>query len=580
MLTVDSVRIDSVHPGERARYVLRSSLVEPRQLRDVLLGPLSVTDNASGTSIDADDVLNTAERAAISNCAWRFARSWYEGLPVDSAAHAWLAEYPLGQLLVGTLRVVWIVRRLSEGGGPGSWSVPREMIPLLRATLERTEFVRDAELTRPAGDLPQVRRLRADATSVGRLLSSSSAGRGAARDEVLVIPGGGVNSLLRAAGARQCKYLFLAERLPPRSILLQLAFRFQLLTSQPVGSDKCPLWLRKVDEPGGTDLHWAEQAALRALPHLLAQVQPAIGSAAGVFKALYGRSRAPVAALLPDDATPTARAIVAAAALRDTPVGVVQHGALVSRDDANHLTAGHTLAWGEALPELLRSEVGDPPATSVIGLPTFAMSGWGRRRGSRRDRRTVLFIGTAGHASNLALPPRHQQALLDAVSSQLATLTSGVELVVRPHHSGGAPITLPTLPGLAVRMERARRLEDAVADASLIVTTFSTVVVDAWAMGVPVVACPGFSSSALAACHTIPGIYWCENVADAARRTAEIIDGDIIDPSPSNGPEYIRPFIGWRRLRNLLAGLEVEPRDLRVAKFGAALGAYVEAAVK
>jgi hypothetical protein len=533
--------------GEPSRLVSTLSRGTPEQ---VLLGPLGI-GGPPGTrgAVDLDDVLARTARVAVTQCAWDAARRWYRTHAAVIQALGWLAEYRTGRRLLGLLRVVASLRRYQEERGPRRWAVPDAAGGLLVSALGAAGIealpARGNRLPEPPAYAPH----RVPATLLRRPWRR--------RSSWLALGGGGVNELLEREGARGFPIIFLDGRLPPRRILLRLAFGYDLLSTVGRTPDLDPALGHLAAAPGAGSDARATKLSLGALASMFApialkesraELRRAIQAGCAALGWLRDRGRG---VLTPDDALPYTRAIVAMAALAGRPAVVVQHGAIVAREDRNHQVAGSSLAWGPVFHDVLRREMGSRHHPWVMGHP-------GRLPARVRDRHRdiVLFLGTAGHAITLEDHPRHQQDVLDALVARLVGLGRPVDLVIRPHYSDeGALRLLATASAVRTSVARLGTLSDALRGVAVMVTTISTGVVEAALSGVPVVACPETVTELIAGMRGIPGVHWSSTPAEAADLACSILVGTELKRPVPHGPAYVSEFVGWTRLARHLDGL-------------------------
>jgi hypothetical protein len=521
-------------------------------------------------AVDLDDVLARSARVAVTECAWDAARGWYRERAPTIQALGWLAEYRTGRRLLGLLRVVTSLRVYQEEQGPCRWVVPEAAGDLLVSALRVAGI--------EALPAPDTRPPEPPAYSSHRLLSTLLGRPWRGRSSWLALGGGGVNDLLEREGARGFPITLLASRLPPRRILLRLAFGYDLLSTLSSSPNLGSVLGQLAASPGAGSDDPAAKLSLAALATMLAprvlkesqaELQRAIQAGWAALGWFRDRGRG---VLTPDDALPYTRAVVAMAALAGRPAVVVQHGAIVAREDRNHQVSGNSLTWGPVFNEVLVREMGSRHRPWVMGYPGAALA-----RRPRGDRDIVLFLGTAGHAITLETQPRHQQTVLDMLAAALVSLRRPVELLIRPHHSDESALRLP--PGaerLRARICRRGSLGRTLRGVTLMVTTVSTGIIEAALAGLPVVACPETTTELVRGMKGIPGVHWASSAGEASELACRILLGS--EPKMSvtvAGLPYVTEFIGWSRLARHLDGLDAAPSEVEAIAHAGVLARWM-----
>lgn len=532
----------------------------------VLLGSLRVEGRSPNQAFDLDDLLGAEERSEITRVAWRVARSWYAGKPEPLRAVAWLAEYHVGQSLLGVLRIVAALRAFETAWGPQHWDISALATDVLIGAVMAGKFEISARKPRvPASPLGRHRTALLRGT-LRDMAASFLQYRGTGRVEWLGLGGGGVNQLLLAAGARTLRWRFLRDALPSAATLGRLAWRYQLIESLKaagVVAEELDSVLNAAsgtsDNPASPSRGWLTDAAVAVAPSALYAARLALLRAVRYVPAICGWAESSGRGVLtPDDAVPLSRAAVAVAGLCGIPAVVVQHGAVVAREDANHTVAGHSLTWGPAFAEVLRSEMGPERHRAwVMGYPAPPRPRGSRGSRFRNGRKRVLFLCTGDHALNLVGEPRHEQLVLRDVMQRLSVSEVPVDVVVRPHHSGAPLLALPVgAPNVKIHVGREGSMEKALRSAAVVVTTVSTGIVEAVAAERQVVACPSSMTPLVEGLRTLPGVLWATSPAQAADLLMDFLAGRDFPTQTVDGPLYVTAFVGWRRLAEHLATLE------------------------
>jgi len=548
-----------VNSGSRTFPAGVVRLVAPavhRTPEQVLLGRLLVEVPGRPAALDLDDLLALDDRMALTETAWRTARGWYRGTSPELEALGWLGEYRVARRLLGLLRVLASAGKLAQEGGWREWDVPSCTGALLVSALQLAGMCPRVRPDAPTASQGRATHRWEPAALLRRPRRPSA--------EWLAVAGGGVNDLLRCEEARSFPVAFLRERLPPRRIQVRLAFGYSVLRDRRV-SHGWTARLAEVLESGsavsadvGRRLSLAQVAAALARSALRASLGDLeLALEAGCSALAWFRSGG-LGVLTPDDALPITRIVVATAGACGRPAVVVQHGAIIAREDGNHRVAGNSLTWGPTFSAVLRAEMGARHHPWVMGFPTRLPA---RRRDPRRDK--VLFLGTAGHAITLAVHPQHQFRLLSVLTERLAAFGRPVDLVIRPHHSDDAGLRVPDAgAAVHVRIDRSGTLSQALRGVAVMVTTISTGIVEGALSGVPVVACPEAVTELIAGMRGIPGVYWAETASEAADAACRVLQrAPLEDSSPAAAVPYVTEFVGWRQLRQHLAGLSAAFSD-------------------
>ncbi len=224
---------------------------------------------------------------------------------------------------------------------------------------------------------------------------------------------------------------------------------------------------------------------------------------------------------------------------------------------------------------LLAAEMGCHHRPWVMGHPGLLPR---RARDAGRDR--VLFVGTAGHAIDLATRPAFQEMVLRTLMRQLGATGRPVELIVRPHHADRQGLDLPALDAnVQVRVERSGTVSQALKGVAVMVTTVSTGIVEASLSGVPVAACPEEMTSLIAGMRSLPGVHWATSGEEAAEAALRALRGEAIGcPAETDLVPYVVPFIGWPLLAAHLRGLEPAMSDPDAARHAETLLRLMEGA--
>lgn len=160
---------------------------------------------------------------------------------------------------------------------------------------------------------------------------------------------------------------------------------------------------------------------------------------------------------------------------------VLQDGIAAQNDPTwKYATADHVLAAGTLWPRLLSGAPGPTRSITVVGQPRYD----GVARCFRARREDSSRPGPAGHRVLLVLQDIHAPDYVRTVLDEILCLES-VEVMVRAHPAF-RPAGLDRLTGPRVRFSPGGGVVDDLAWADLVVTEYSTVAVEALALGLPV----------------------------------------------------------------------------------------------
>lgn len=241
---------------------------------------------------------------------------------------------------------------------------------------------------------------------------------------------------------------------------------------------------------------------------------------------------------------------------------VVQDGIAAPNDPTwQYSTADHVLAAGTLWPRLLGSESRSPRSIAVVGQPRY--DGISQRFLARRTDSARLSPSQESRVL-LVLQDIHAPDYVGAVVQEILRL-DGIEVMVRAHPAF-RPAGLDRLSGPRVRFSQGRTLVDDLAWADLIVTEYSTVAVEALALGLPLLSVT-LSGRPPLLDFTVPG--QAEGVAKRSQIGPALLR--LLKTKAPPGPSPARQAI----LDDLIGPLD-DRSALRVASL---IGRFLEAGV-
>lgn len=197
------------------------------------------------------------------------------------------------------------------------------------------------------------------------------------------------------------------------------------------------------------------------------------------------------ALLLPTMFSGTPRVFTAWAREHGIRLGVVQHGLYAHRRfDGQDRGADMVLTWGDGVAEQTRDWGGTPPAPRTIGAPSVRRGDVVRER-PRRVRR-VLLTTTGPHIDSGIFPGAVHDTFLEAILPGIRRMQrDGIEIALRvaPSETPGRYLRAFELAGITVPLADPVPIADAIRQHDLVICPFSSVALEASALGVPVLMC-------------------------------------------------------------------------------------------
>lgn len=232
-------------------------------------------------------------------------------------------------------------------------------------------------------------------------------------------------------------------------------------------------------------------SALSDVATRLARVAwPQLWQAVRATRAL-DRQRGLRALLLPTMFSGTPRAFTAWASHNGIKIGVVQHGLYAHRRfDGQDRGADMVLTWGDGVAEQTRDWGGTPPAPRTIGAPSVQQADVVRGR-PRRVRR-VLLTTTGPHIDSGIFPGAVHDTFLAAVLPGIRLMQQqGIEIALRvaPSETPGRYMRAFEIAGVTIPLAERVPIADAIAQHDLLICPFSSVALEASALGIPVLMC-------------------------------------------------------------------------------------------
>ena len=237
--------------------------------------------------------------------------------------------------------------------------------------------------------------------------------------------------------------------------------------------------LGRLDGRSGDALDRLVDARARALLAERAIVTPSLVDRQ---RRAFARGRIRVL-VVPFDSVAPVRAILVAAREHGVPSLLVQHGLAGSPDDPDMRESDHVAVWDERQAERVAR---NGPRVSVTGNPAAPERRRPRRPPSTPGR-TLLLVQPPTPFS-VRLDARVSRRSVDVGLSALAAARPGSTVVLRPHPLDPTPHAYATsVSGVRVEVDRSSPIEALIAASDLCIGGVSTALLQAAAMGVPVV---------------------------------------------------------------------------------------------
>lgn len=266
------------------------------------------------------------------------------------------------------------------------------------------------------------------------------------------------------------------------------------------------------------------------------------------------RRRGLRALLLPTMFPGTPRVFTAWARQRDIKLAVLQHGLYAHRRfDGQDRGADVVLTWGDAVAHQTRDWGGSPPACRTVGCPSIRRAAVLHER-PRRVRR-VLLTTTGPHIDSYIFPAAIHDTFLAAVLPGIRQMQrDGIEVALRvaPSETPERYARAFEIADMAIPLAKRVAIGDAIRQHDLVICPFSSVALEASALGVPSLMCLPSMPDAFAREHLVPP--WTESLPGVfhdAEGFLELIDGIAGDDPPAIATglqlasflrEYVQPF--------------------------------------
>lgn len=299
------------------------------------------------------------------------------------------------------------------------------------------------------------------------------------------------------------------------------------------------------------------------------------------------RAVQPQAVVLDEDATPMARATVAAARRQGAATLVVQHGLPVCRFGFAPLAADGALVWGRSSQEVLSGWGVPPQRIQITGQPRLEQyRHWFGRSASRspecRPRRVLLLTIRPPQADRpdavaLHLTPRTYAGMILAAFEAVAA-QPGAELIVKVHPRAGVDRAVveaaERFPQLPVEMVTSGPAEALFSRVRCAVSCGSTAGVEAALAGLPVVALAPPGASAFPT-HEAWGLAGTARDASQLRSLiGGILDGEITGHVPGDAVLLDDGRTAAERIADVVLRSAEEQREL-AGRMHAAIGSVV-----
>ena len=211
----------------------------------------------------------------------------------------------------------------------------------------------------------------------------------------------------------------------------------------------------------------------------------------------------------------------------------LQDGIAAPVPNHTYSTAAHVLAAGALWPALLPPENGRPRSVSVVGQPRYDRA---RSAFQERRRREPLPPSRARNRVLLILQDIHRLDYARAILEETLRV-EGTQVMIRAHPAF-RPAGLDRLTGPRVQFSRGGNIVDDLAWADLVVTEYSTVAVEALALGLPVLSVT-LSGRPPLLDFTVPG--QAEGVTERSQIAPAVVR--LLGATPSSGDSPARQEI-------------------------------------